>query len=93
MEDSFKCREKCGVCCIIPSISSFIPEMPNGKPGGVPCVHLTEDMGCSIFTSPQRPAVCKGFKAEKLVCGNSRSEASRILSQLEGVDVRLDDIN
>jgi Fe-S-cluster containining protein len=86
------CREKCGACCIIPSISSVIPGMPKGKPGGVACIHLTGDMKCGIFDHESRPRVCGGFKAEKLVCGNTRSEAAIILSALEGIDVQLDDI-
>lgn len=80
-----KCRENCGACCIAPSISSPIPGMPAGKPGGVRCIHLTNDFKCAIFTSPDRPKVCDGFKAELLVCGNSRSEALDILCELEGI--------
>jgi Fe-S-cluster containining protein len=38
-----ECREHCGACCIAPSISSPIPGMPRGKPGGVRCIHLSED--------------------------------------------------
>lgn len=91
MNEPFNCREKCGVCCIVPSISSPIPGMINGKPGGTRCIHLKDDMKCGIFHSPLRPKVCDGFKAERLVCGNSRSEAARILSQLEGIDVHLND--
>ena len=80
-----KCRDNCGACCIMPSISSPIPEMPNGKPAGVPCIHLMKDFRCGIYDSPDRPSVCDGFKAEKLVCGNSREEALRILGKLEGI--------
>ncbi len=80
------CRELCGACCIMPSISSSIPGMPNGKPGGTPCIHLTAQYQCGIFTSPDRPKVCDGFKAEKLVCGNNQYEALIILGQLEGVN-------
>jgi len=58
------CRDNCGACCIIPSISSPIPGMPNGKPAGTRCIHLTDEYRCSIFTSPERPRVCGGFKAE-----------------------------
>ena len=79
-----KCREKCGACCIAPSISSPIEGMPTGKPAGVPCVHLTEDFRCAIFNSADRPKVCVDFKAEELVCGNSREEALRILGEMEG---------
>lgn len=92
MNSPFYCREKCGVCCIVPSISSYIPGMPNGKPGGVPCIHLTADMKCAIFDHESRPRVCDGFKAEKLVCGNTRSEAAQILSKLEGIDLQLSEL-
>ncbi len=78
-------RENCGACCIVPSITSKLPQMPGGKPGGVPCPHLTIDYRCKIFNSPDRPAVCEGFKAEKEFCGSSRSEAIEILSQLQGL--------
>jgi uncharacterized protein len=60
--------------------------MPNGKPAGVRCIHLTADFCCSIFTSPDRPKVCDGFKAECIVCGDNREDAFRILSELEGID-------
>jgi uncharacterized protein len=78
------CREACGACCIMPSISSPIPGMPNGKPAGVRCIHLTEELKCSIYLSNDRPSVCEGFKADKLVCGNTRDEAILIFSELEG---------
>ncbi len=79
------CRSLCGACCIAPSISSPIPGMPNGKPGGVRCIHLMDDYRCAIFNSPNRPAVCDGFKAEELVCGTNRVEALTILANLEGL--------
>lgn len=79
------CRTHCGACCIAPSISSPIPGMPNGKPAGVRCLHLTHDFRCAIFHSPDRPKVCGGFKAEPLFCGNNQSEALAILSELEGI--------
>ena len=81
-----QCRTNCGACCIAPSISSPIPGMPEGKPAGVRCIHLTDDFKCAIFTSPERPSVCKGFKAEKLICGNSQTEALRNLYKLEDID-------
>jgi uncharacterized protein len=81
------CRELCGACCIMPSISSAIPGMPNGKAGGVRCIHLTSNLKCAIFHSPDRPKVCDGFKAEKLFCGNNQLEALTIMAQLEGVAV------
>ncbi len=78
-----ECREKCGACCIAPSISSPIPGMPEGKPAGVPCIHLTEDFACAIFDSPERPEVCWRFAAETLVCGRNRQDALQILMSLE----------
>jgi hypothetical protein len=69
----------------MPSISSPIPGMPNGKPGGMRCIHLTNDFRCGIFHSPDRPRVCDGFKAEQLFCGTNRIEALTILANLEGV--------
>jgi uncharacterized protein len=81
------CREACGACCIMPSISSPIPGMPNGKYAGVRCIHLTEDLKCQLFNSPDRPRVCISFKPELLVCGNSRNEALSIFASLEGIDI------
>ncbi len=82
-----ECRKGCAACCIYPSISSPIPGMPDGKPAGVPCIHLEQDLGCKLFFSSDRPKVCSGFKPEKLVCGNSADEAYQILAQLEGIEV------
>jgi len=73
-----KCRPGCGACCIYPSISSPIPGMPDGKPAGVRCIHLTDDLRCAIFEDPMRPEVCRGFKAELLFCGTSSDEAKDI---------------
>ncbi|WP_150304280.1 YkgJ family cysteine cluster protein [Pseudomonas saliphila] len=74
-----KCREGCGACCIAPSISSAIPGMPEGKPAGVACIHLTPEHRCGIFTSPSRPLVCGQFSADPEVCGEIREEALMIL--------------
>lgn len=65
------------------SISSPIIGMPDGKPAGVRCIHLTEDYKCSIFNHPDRPEVCKAFKAEEMICGHSRDEAMALLYKLE----------
>ena len=78
-----ECRSLCGACCIAPSISSAIPGMPDGKPAGTRCVHLTCDFRCAIFGSPDRPKVCDDFKAEGIICGESREEALDILTNLE----------
>jgi len=77
------CRPGCGACCIAISISSPIKGMPDGKPAGIKCIHLTDDFLCSIFNDPERPKVCYGFKAEKIFCGNNREEALKILSDLD----------
>lgn len=89
LSGKFQCREHCGACCIVPSISSSIPGMPGGKPRGVRCIHLLDDMKCNIFESPLRPKVCNGFQAELLVCGNNRTEAGNILADLEGISIHL----
>src|SRR5215468_1330965 len=57
------CRPGCGACCIAPSISAVLPALPHGKPAGVRCPHLTADIRCALFGSPDRPAVCAGLRA------------------------------
>ncbi|HEX8987167.1 MAG TPA: YkgJ family cysteine cluster protein [Rhodocyclaceae bacterium] len=71
------CRAGCGACCIAPSISSL------GKPAGVPCVHLTLEMRCAIFDSPDRPACCAGLQPSSEMCGETRKHALAWLSELE----------
>jgi len=56
--------------------------MPDGKPAGVRCIQLTEDLKCAIFYDPLRPAVCEGFKAELLFCGNSADDAKNVFEWL-----------
>jgi uncharacterized protein len=82
-----KCREKCGACCIAPSISSPIPGMPDGKPAGTPCIHLSEDFHCQIYDHPDKPDVCNDFQADPEVCGTSREEAMILLTSLENGNV------
>ena len=77
------CRENCGACCIAPSITSPIPGMPHGKPAGVPCVNLDENMRCRIFNSPDRPHVCGSLQPETEMCGSCREEALKFLTDLE----------
>jgi Fe-S-cluster containining protein len=76
------CRENCAACCIALSISSPIPGMPDGKPAGVRCIHLLEDLSCNIYNSGTKPKVCDDFKAEAEFCGSDREEAMRILFSL-----------
>lgn len=77
-----KCRDACGACCIALSISSPMPGLPEGKPAGVKCIHLLDDLRCGIYTDPGKPKVCDDFKAETEFCGSTREEALEILSSL-----------
>ena len=78
-----KCRPGCGACCIASSISSPIPGMPNGKPAGVRCIHLSADHLCLLYGDPRRPQICIDFQAMPDVCGSSREEAMRLLEAME----------
>ncbi|MFC0268503.1 YkgJ family cysteine cluster protein [Kushneria aurantia] len=77
------CRPGCGACCIAPSISSPIPDMPHGKPAGVRCVQLDDDNLCRLFGDPRRPAVCRRFGFDLELCGSHRDEALRNIEWLE----------
>jgi hypothetical protein len=57
--------------------------MPNGKPTGVPCVQLDEELRCKVFGQPARPDFCGGLQPSVEMCGASREEAMVWLSQLE----------
>ena len=83
-----ECRPKCAACCTVISISSPIPGMPNGKPAGVRCVNLTDDLRCGIFCCPGRPHICGAFQPDPLICGHSREEAVRIIAELEGIEYK-----
>lgn len=78
-----ECRIGCAACCIVVSISSPIPGMPQGKPAGVPCVQLTEDRKCKLFGKPERPAVCSALDAEPDMCGSDDEHAYAFLAELE----------
>ena len=77
------CRPACAACCIAPSISSPIPGMPEGKPAGVRCIQLTEDLRCALFGQPQRPAVCASLRPAPVMFGEHRNEAIAWLTRLE----------
>ncbi|MBS1992976.1 MAG: YkgJ family cysteine cluster protein [Cyanobacteria bacterium SZAS LIN-3] len=77
------CRRDCGACCIAISISSPLPGLPNGKPAGVRCIHLNERNLCSLFGSPERPAICGSFKPNLDTCGSSRAEAYQLIVRME----------
>jgi uncharacterized protein len=85
---NIECRAGCGACCIAPSLSSPIPEMPAGKPAGVRCIQLTPDNRCRIYGKPERPEVCSSYQASKTFCGATRSDALRLLKELEIVTGR-----
>jgi hypothetical protein len=77
------CRPACAACCIAPSIASPIPGMPRGKPAGVHCVQLDEQLRCRLFGRPERPAFCSGLQPSPEMCGDSREQALRWLARLE----------
>ncbi len=77
------CRPGCGACCIAPSITSPIPGMPHGKPAGVPCVQLGDDMRCLIFGKAERPACCGGLQPSQAMCRDSAAQAMLWLAELE----------
>ncbi len=83
IESAMDCRPGCGACCIALSISTAIPGLPFGKPAGVRCVQLTDDLRCAIFTAADRPACCAGLKPSLEMCGNHKSEALAYLDWLE----------
>lgn len=56
--------------------------MPEGKPAGVRCKHLTPDYRCTLWGKPERPDVCNAFRAEPDFCGSDRNEAMSILTSL-----------
>jgi uncharacterized protein len=57
--------------------------MPDGKPAGVRCIHLTAVYLCGIFDHPDRPKVCASLRAEREMCGATAREAFAFLSRLE----------
>jgi len=71
------CRAACAACCIAPSISSL------GKPAGVACDHLDQDLRCKLFGRPERPACCCGLQASSEMCGETREHALAWLAALE----------
>ena len=77
------CRPRCGACCIAPSIASPIPGMPHGKPAGIPCVQLDDELNCRLFGRPDRPAFCASLRPQPDMCGASREEAIKTLTLLE----------
>lgn len=83
MPASLACRSGCGACCIAPSISSPIPGMPDGKPAGVRCIQLTDDLRCRLFGRPERPEVCVRLRPAEEMCGTRPEDALAYLDSLE----------
>lgn len=81
-----ECRDKCGACCIAPSINQPFYGMPQGKPAGVRCIHLDKQMRCELFNDPRRPQACGSFQAEPDFCGTTAEEAMSIMLTLEGIE-------
>jgi hypothetical protein len=78
---SLTCRPGCGACCIAPSISAPMPGLPDGKPAGVRCPHLSAELRCNLWGHPERPAVCSGLRPEPAMCGADRDQA---MATIEG---------
>ncbi|MCO6523807.1 MAG: YkgJ family cysteine cluster protein [Candidatus Schmidhempelia sp.] len=78
-----KCRDNCGACCIAPSISSPLPDLPNGKPANMVCPHLDDKFRCKLFHHPQRPKVCGQLQPNLEMCGTDRTYALIFLANLE----------
>ena len=77
------CRPGCGACCIAPSVTSPIPGMPGGKPAGIRCVQLTDDLRCALYGRPERPAFCVGLRPSPDLCGATAAAAMRLIAALE----------
>ncbi len=57
--------------------------MPDGKPAGVRCIHLTDDHRCALYGKPERPEVCNRLRASVEMCGTNAQEAYEYLQRLE----------
>jgi uncharacterized protein len=57
--------------------------MPDGKPAGVRCIHLTLEGRCAIYGRADRPAICSRLRASVEMCGSSTAEAAAYLTWLE----------
>jgi uncharacterized protein len=78
-----QCRPGCGACCIAPSISPSLPALPHGKPAGERCPHLTPQITCALFGSPDRLAVCGSLAPSAEMCCDSPAQAMAFLVRLE----------
>ncbi len=76
------CR-KCGACCIAPSITTAIPNMPRGKPAGARCANLNDRNECTLYGTGVRPSFCLGWQPMSEVCGKGFEEAMICIATLE----------
>jgi len=76
------CR-KCGACCIAPSITTAIPNMPQGKPAGERCANLNDRNACTLYGKAGRPTFCLGWQPMPEVCGQGFKEAMTHITALE----------
>ncbi len=78
-----ECRPSCAACCIAPSISPSLPALPEGKPAGARCPHLTAELRCALFGKPERPRTCVDLRPQLEMCGDSAQEAMATLIHWE----------
>jgi hypothetical protein len=57
--------------------------MPQGKPAGVRCIHLSGKNLCLIHERPDYPEVCRQFRPSRKMCGENTEEAMKNLARLE----------
>ena len=57
--------------------------MPPGKPAGVPCVQLDDQLRCRLFGQASRPTVCGSLQASVAMCGETAAQAMLWLARLE----------
>ncbi len=62
-----------------------MPGLPDGKPAGMRCLHLTEELRCALFGDPRRPAVCGSLQPQREMCGETREQAMIYLARLESL--------
>lgn len=61
--------------------------MPYGKPAGVRCSQLLDNLRCALFGDPRRPAVCGSLSPSVEMCGDGREHALHFLTRLESLTV------
>jgi uncharacterized protein len=57
--------------------------MPAGKPAGVRCYNLADDLRCNLWGADNYPGVCHRFSPSFEVCGDSKTEALHLIGELE----------